>query len=56
MLRLLLSALLLAAVPLLAQTTNSTEAIVAQENAFWRAYVDGNAPDLSKLLLPTSSV
>lgn len=38
--------------PLLAQTTNSTEAILAQENAFWRAYVDGNTPDLSKLLLP----
>lgn len=26
--------------------------IIAQENAFWKAYVDGNTADLSKLLLP----
>ncbi len=27
-------------------------AIIAQETAFWKAYVDGNVADLSKLLLP----
>lgn len=26
--------------------------IIAQEDAFWKAYVDGNTADLSKLLLP----
>jgi hypothetical protein len=26
--------------------------IIAQENAFWEAYVDANTADLSKLLLP----
>jgi hypothetical protein len=40
------------AVPLLAQTTSTPSAIIAQENAFWKAYADGNAVDLSKLLLP----
>jgi len=40
------------AVPLSAQNANTTGAIIAQENAFWKAYSDGNADDLSKLLLP----
>ena len=43
---------LLIAMPLLAQTADTFDAIVAQENAFWKAYVDANAADLSKLLLP----
>ena len=43
--------LLLIAVSLPAQTA-TPDAIVAQENAFWKAYTDGNAADLSKLLLP----
>jgi hypothetical protein len=37
---------------LLAQTANAPDAIIEQENAFWRAYGDGNVADLSKLLLP----
>jgi hypothetical protein len=40
------------AVPLIAQTADTSDAIVAQENAFWKAYVDANSADLSKLLLP----
>lgn len=44
--------LILAALPLLSQSTNPTDAILAQENAFWNAYIDGNTTDLSKLLLP----
>lgn len=44
--------LLLTSMPLLAQTTKTPEAIVARENAFWKAYADGNAADLSQLLLP----
>ena len=44
--------LLLSTVPALAQTADTTGAIIAQENAFWKAYVDGNSADLSKLLLP----
>ena len=43
--------LLFLAVPLLAQTA-STDGIISQENAFWKAYRDGNTTDLSKLLLP----
>jgi hypothetical protein len=43
---------LLMAVPLIAQTADTSDAIVAQENAFWKAYVDANSADLSKLLLP----
>ena len=44
--------LLLIAAPLLAQTINIPAAIIAQEAAFWKSYGDGNAVDLSKLLLP----
>lgn len=43
--------LLLIAAPLFAQN-NSADAIIAQENAFWKSYVDGNTGDLSNLLLP----
>jgi len=38
--------------PLLAQTVNTPDEIIKQENAFWQAYVAGNVSDLSKLLLP----
>jgi hypothetical protein len=41
--------LLFTAVPLSAQT-NAADAIIAQENAFWKSYVDGNTGDLSNLL------
>ena len=44
--------LLLLALPLLSQTIDPPDAIVAQETAFWKSYVEGNAVDLSKLLLP----
>lgn len=44
--------LLLITAPLFAQTANTEDAVIAQENAFWKAYVDANAADLSKLLLP----
>lgn len=44
--------LLLIAAPLLAQTINRPDVIIAQETAFWKSYGDGNAVDLSKLLLP----
>jgi len=37
---------------MLTQSTNTSETIVAQERAFWKAYVEGNTADLSKLLLP----
>jgi len=40
------------AAPLLAQTANKPDTIIAQENAFWKSYGDGNAAELSKLLLP----
>jgi hypothetical protein len=43
---------LLSAAPMLAQTVDAPEVIIAQENAFWKSYVDGNTADLSKLLLP----
>jgi hypothetical protein len=35
-----------------AQTTDAPDTIIAQENAFWKAYVDANSADLSKLFLP----
>ena len=50
--RLLVLTLLLTSSPLFTQTTNKPETIIAQENAFWKAYVDGNTADLSELLLP----
>ena len=42
---------LLVAVSLPAQIA-TPEAIIAQENTFWKAYAGGNAEDLLKLLLP----
>lgn len=44
--------LLFFCVPALAQSTNHPEMIIQQENAFWKAYVDGNTIDLEKMLLP----
>src|ERR1700744_5304523 len=35
-----------------AQTTGAPDTIIAQENAFWKAYVEANTADLSKLFLP----
>jgi hypothetical protein len=35
-----------------AQTTGVPDAIIEQENAFWKAYVNANTADLSKLFLP----
>ena len=49
---LLVLTLLLSTVPVLAQTVDAPEVIIAQENAFWKSYVDGNTADLSKLFLP----
>jgi uncharacterized protein (TIGR02246 family) len=49
---LLLLTLFAISLPGLAQTTNTPETIIMQENAFWKAYVDANTADLSKLLLP----
>lgn len=35
-----------------AQSTNSSETIITQENAFWKSYVEGNTSELSNLILP----
>jgi hypothetical protein len=35
-----------------AQTTSAPDTIIEQENAFWKAYVNANTADLSKLFLP----
>jgi hypothetical protein len=50
--QLLVLILLLTSVTLFTQTTNKPDVIIAQENAFWKAYVGANTEDLSKLLLP----
>jgi hypothetical protein len=42
--------LLCPTLPLFAQTTSTTDAIVAYENAFWKAYASGNITDLGRLL------
>ena len=34
------------------QTTGAPDTIIAQENAFWKAYVEADTADLSKLFLP----
>jgi uncharacterized protein (TIGR02246 family) len=49
---LLVATLLLSTVPAATQAIDASGTIIAQENAFWKSYVDGNAGDLSKLLLP----
>ena len=38
--------------PAYAQGSDATGTILAQENAFWKAYVAGDAASLSNLLLP----
>ena len=35
-----------------AQTAEPPDTIIAQENAFWKAYVSANTADLSKFFLP----
>jgi len=42
----------LATVPLVAQSAGTSDTILVQENAFWKAYIDGDTAALSKLLLP----
>lgn len=34
------------------QAADKSDEIISQENMFWKAYIDGNTQDLSKLLLP----
>ena len=48
----LLVTVLLLASRLLAQTADTPDVITAHEDAFWKAYGDGNVEDLAKLLLP----
>jgi len=36
----------------LAQTADGPDVIIAQENAVWKAYVDGNTADIARFLLP----
>jgi hypothetical protein len=38
--------------PVLGQTADNPDAVIAQENAFWQAYREGNAAELSRLVLP----
>src|SRR5271155_2968207 len=35
-----------------AQPAGASDTIIEQENAFWKAYVNANTADLSKLFLP----
>jgi hypothetical protein len=49
---LLVLTLLLSTVPALAQKGDAPDVIIAQEDAFWKSYVDGNTVDLAKFLLP----
>lgn len=44
--------LLFSTLPLFAQSTGAAKAIVAQENAFWKAYTAGSITDLDMLLQP----
>jgi len=48
----LVLALIFGAIPLIGQSTTKADAIISQEESFWKAYVDGNTVELSKLLLP----
>jgi hypothetical protein len=50
--RLCVLILFLAALPVFAQTADTPDAIIAQENAYWKSFVDGNSAELSALLLP----
>lgn len=45
--------LLFFTLPVFAQTIATADVIVAQENAFWRAYAAGNVTDLATLLQPS---
>jgi hypothetical protein len=45
-------ALLLGSIPVFSQQAAKPDEIITQESAFWKAYVEGNGADLSKLLLP----
>jgi len=44
--------LLFSTLPVFAQTIGTADVIVAQENAFWKAYTAGNITDLGTLLQP----
>jgi uncharacterized protein (TIGR02246 family) len=50
--RLCVLILFLAALPVFAQTADTPDAIIAQENAYWKSFANGDASELSKLLLP----
>ncbi len=49
---LILFVLCFGTIPLIAQSAGGPDVILTQENAFWKAYVDGNTAVLSKLFLP----
>jgi len=49
---LLVLVLLFVSLSAYAQTAEAPDTIIAQENAFWKAYVDANTADLSKFFLP----
>jgi hypothetical protein len=44
--------LLFSTLPVFAQTIDATDAVIARENAFWKAYAAGNTSDLATLLQP----
>jgi hypothetical protein len=44
--------LLLSTLPAFAQTSGTGDEIIAQENAFWKAYIAGSITDLGTLLQP----
>jgi hypothetical protein len=44
--------LLLGSITAFSQSSAKPEEIITQENAFWKAYIDANTADLTKLLLP----
>jgi hypothetical protein len=49
---LLVLILLLSTKAVTVQSNDTPDTVIAQENAFWKSYVDGNTEDLSRLLLP----
>lgn len=42
--------LLVSSLPLFAQTANTSDAVIAQENAFWKSYIEANTLNLSQIL------
>ena len=50
--RLAVLTLFLIALPSLAQTTDTPDAIIAQERAFWKSYVAGDVGYLSRIFMP----